>query len=278
MSQVLGHSEAEKAFRPWWDSLEDYLLYGLVMIGVVLVPTTIITGTPLDCNYCSMDYCGENVTNSGKENPNFNIWWVKKFCTFNGSLDNFLLYYPYFLLLIALILFAMEKLFLKTFKAGHKLEKFYSLINEKVLGLGYTNSDLDEIVSLAEGIETVELRYSFKASDSYFLSYLSWTVSETLIAFILLGYMIWSGIPILQHSDTIICDAHGFYYECHGNPTSFYVYSLYVTCLITITYIICNIYNILWLICPCLGKLSRVMAAYKFNMRERLQVSKTSTF
>ena len=52
MGKVLGHSEAEKAFRPWWDSLEDYLIYGLVMIGVVMVPTAIISGTPLDCNYC----------------------------------------------------------------------------------------------------------------------------------------------------------------------------------------------------------------------------------
>ena len=23
MGRVLGHSEAEKAFRPWWDALED---------------------------------------------------------------------------------------------------------------------------------------------------------------------------------------------------------------------------------------------------------------
>ena len=44
MGRVLGHSEAEKAFRPWWDALEDYLIYGLVMLGVVLVPTAIITG------------------------------------------------------------------------------------------------------------------------------------------------------------------------------------------------------------------------------------------
>ena len=26
MGKVLGHSEAEKAFRPWWDALEDYLV------------------------------------------------------------------------------------------------------------------------------------------------------------------------------------------------------------------------------------------------------------
>ena len=142
LGKVLGHSEAEKAFRPWWDSLEDYLIYGLVMIGVVLVPTAIITGTPLDCNYCQADFCGSftnstttiEYTNKGREDPKFNASWVKKYCTFNGSVDGFLLYYPYFLLMIALILFALERVFLKTFKAGDKLEKFYNLlVKEKVL-------------------------------------------------------------------------------------------------------------------------------------------------
>ena len=31
--QVLGRSEAEKTFRPWWDTVEDYLLNALVMLG-----------------------------------------------------------------------------------------------------------------------------------------------------------------------------------------------------------------------------------------------------
>ena len=33
VTEVLGHSAAEKAFRPWWDILEDYLLYGLITLG-----------------------------------------------------------------------------------------------------------------------------------------------------------------------------------------------------------------------------------------------------
>ena len=33
VSKILGHSAAEKAFRPWWDNLEDFLVYGLVMLG-----------------------------------------------------------------------------------------------------------------------------------------------------------------------------------------------------------------------------------------------------
>ena len=272
MGKVLGHSEAEKAFRPWWDSLEDYLIYGLVMIGIVLVPTAIITGTPLDCNYCQKDFCGENMTNVGKEDPQFNAWWVKKYCTYNGSVDAFLLYFPYFLLLVALILFAMEKLFQKVFNAGDKLEKFYSLlVKEQVFKV----SDQDEEAAcdindaVDGGVEAVELRYSFKHSASYFWSYLSRTFLELAVSITLLTYMIWRGIPKLDHAEDIICDAHGYYYECHGQPTSFYIYSLYVTVAITLIYILCNVYNVLWLLFPCFGKLSRVMSAYKYNMIER---------
>ena len=38
---------------------------------------------------------------------------------------------------------------------------------------------------------------------------------------------------------------------------------------ITTIYILCNIYNVLWLLAPHCGRLSRVMTAYKRNMRER---------
>ena len=46
--QILGRSKAEKVFRPWWDTLEDYLLNSLVLLGkfnnlvqVLFIKTTI---------------------------------------------------------------------------------------------------------------------------------------------------------------------------------------------------------------------------------------------
>ena len=30
---LFGQSDAEKTFRPWWDNLEDVLLYGLIILG-----------------------------------------------------------------------------------------------------------------------------------------------------------------------------------------------------------------------------------------------------
>ena len=38
---------------------------------------------------------------------------------------------------------------------------------------------------------------------------------------------------------------------------------------LALLYILCNIYNLQWLLFPCFGKLSRVMAAYKYNIKER---------
>jgi len=276
MGKVLGHSAAEKAFRPWWDSLEDYLIYGLVMLGIILVPTAIITGTPLDCNYCQDDHCsslGKEYVNE-KEDPKFNAWWVKKYCTMNGSVEPFMLYFPYFLLLIAMALVMIERVFLKAFKAGSKLEKFYSLlVRENVLeskveteGIGIVTPAHDVVDG---GREAIELRQSFRGTRSYFCSYLLRTLMELSVASILLVYMCWRGLPVLEHANTIICDVHSYYFECSGQPAQFYVDSLYITCTITIIYILCNIYNLLWLTFPCFGKLSRLMSTYKANMRER---------
>ena len=35
--QILGRSKAEKTFRPWWDTLEDYLLNSLVLLGKSII-------------------------------------------------------------------------------------------------------------------------------------------------------------------------------------------------------------------------------------------------
>ncbi len=39
VTALFGQSEAEKSFRPWWDNLEDYLVYGLILIGTLTVKT-----------------------------------------------------------------------------------------------------------------------------------------------------------------------------------------------------------------------------------------------
>ena len=33
LGRVFAQSEAEKAFEPWWDTAENYCVYGLLMLG-----------------------------------------------------------------------------------------------------------------------------------------------------------------------------------------------------------------------------------------------------
>ena len=96
-----------------------------------------------------------------------------------------------------------------------------------------------------------------------------------MFAFLLLTYICSEGLSILMHADTIICDVHGYFYECSGQPAQFYVYILYITIFITFIYILCNIYNLVWMLVPRLGKLSSLMVTYKQNMRAREGKDKT---
>ena len=34
---VFGHSDAENAFRPWWDTVQDHLIYGLITTGKLCI-------------------------------------------------------------------------------------------------------------------------------------------------------------------------------------------------------------------------------------------------
>ena len=33
LSSVLEKSPAEKALTPWWDRIQDYIIYGLIIVG-----------------------------------------------------------------------------------------------------------------------------------------------------------------------------------------------------------------------------------------------------
>ena len=44
-------------YRPWWEKLEDYILYGLVMIGLVTLPNSFVLGKNLECTFCIDDLC-----------------------------------------------------------------------------------------------------------------------------------------------------------------------------------------------------------------------------
>ena len=148
---------------------------------------------------------------------------------------------------------------------------------------GKDGDDLD----MDDTIHTVEVRQSFKHNSSFYPSYLIRTLFEFLFGLLLTFYMLFSGISELINWNTmnlqdidvddlidvnndnarIICEVHGAYYECSGVPTQFYLYVLIVALLLLIVYLVTTFLTILWLICPCGGKLARFMRSYRSQLK-----------
>ena len=265
LSKVFGHSEAEDAFRPWWDNLEDFLIYGLVMLGLLVVPTAMVIETPLECTFCKGDLC-ENLKISGKEaeDPEYFEDWVKEFCTFNGSVDPFILYFPYIFLLIALIMVLMEKIFILVFKSHHKLDRFYKLLlDQNVISTGevkYTSNRAREVIEIEESFKSYE--------NNYFTSYLIRTALELLVVLALLSLIIVYGLPVIFSEDhTIPCQINNYLYVCSGHPQEFYRIILILAVIIIIIYIFTNIYNLVWIFRPFDNRIGTILSNYRTKLK-----------
>ena len=269
INKVLGHSDAEKVFRPWWDKLEDFLIYGLVMLGLMVVPTSMVMGTPLECTYCMGDLCRSYNNTGTLSDPGYNNMWVKKLCTFNGSVDSFMLYFPYILLLIALTMVLIEKIFLALFKANQKLDKFYKLLlDQNIVGQGNEQEVVQTQTRLA-----VEIEESFRCSeDNYFVSYLIRTSLELMIPVLLLAWITLSGVPVIfSDVDLIPCEINNYQYVCSGHPQEFYKFILSIAIVFIFLYIITNIYNLLWIIKPNNSNFDKIMKTYRDSLARSSQ-------
>ena len=92
LGRVVSHTKAEMAFHPWWDDMEDYMVYGLVLVGLILIPQAVVSGTPLFCEYCVETNCDYDHTGkyaflnqTRDNNPNFGAWWSRNYCTYNAQ-------------------------------------------------------------------------------------------------------------------------------------------------------------------------------------------------
>ena len=180
-----------------------------------------------------------------------------------------MLYFPYILLFIALSIVLTERAFIRFFKAGLRLESFYSLIVKDIME-GEADNPSSKIDSTGSELNQVKaalkVAHSFSKRSSYYLSYLLRTAVELGLALVLLTWLIWFGIPSILGDKFIYCDIHGYHYECSGHPQELYKYVLFVATGLLCIYLFCNIYNLLWLCLPSMRTLHNVMQHYKTDI------------
>ena len=146
--------------------------------GLIVFPTAIINSTPLQCTICTKDICDPSKVANSDPDGNVNIYWLKNYCTFDPeAVDQFLLYFPYVLLIVAILLFLIERAFNTMFNANKELEIFHNLLVEKSILKDDEKFDVTEIDS-----DKLVFVVSQGSSSNYYRSYLIRTISELLVA------------------------------------------------------------------------------------------------
>ena len=172
-------------------------------------------------------------------------------------------YFPYILLIAALLLAGIEKFFKKIFKSSLQIEGFHSLL---LTARKITTSEETSEVSMEDTIHTVEVRQSFKNNSSFHTSYVVRTLCEFLVSLLLTVYMLLSGVGELERDSSVLCDVHGTWYECSGVPTQFYLSVLFIALALLAVYLLTTFFTLLWLLCPCWGKLATFMRDYQAQL------------
>ena len=163
LSRVFGHSKAEKCFHTSWDTVQDYMVYSLATLSIITMPTTLVVTQPLHCNFVSNVDTATSLGNSSIDlsvDPKFNLWWVRKICLLNGSVSHITLYLPYILLIVALILFAIQRVFSKAWKSGLKFVKLYKILIHRHI--------VDENNDETDNKEITDAKKTFKRSRNYY--------------------------------------------------------------------------------------------------------------
>merc|ERR1740129_959530 len=258
-----------------------------------------ISTTPLWCNECTKGLCEDEKIS---QHPNGTLikgpqdkWWLKQYCTLDPeTVNQFLLYFPYVLLLVALTLFAIERAFTRFFKATRQLEAFYSLMEKRKIIESKSKKDEGEEdeeekdgEDKDENIEAMEhnkLAYSISkgcgSSNSYFRSYLIRTIAELLISTGIFSWLIIKGYEpffgenhnspgsAIFGTKAVLCNIDVFWYHCTGIPFQFYLIIFMVALVLLLLYILSCSYVLVWLLVPSIGNLSNAMDKFESKFEE----------
>ena len=140
-AEILDSTEAENAFEPFWDKCKKYLIYGLVIGGLVLIPTGLMTGA-LNCSKChsEIESCQPYLDVPDKLNPQWKF--QSAFCTYN-SVHAGVYYLPLILFAMALVLLAIDKVFDVLFKSGPEIQSYYQLVQKELGEKNEMSSDVN---------------------------------------------------------------------------------------------------------------------------------------
>lgn len=126
------------------------------------------------------------------------------------AVDQFILYFPYILLLLALVIVMVERVFGRIFKSGMKLSMFYNLLVKEAIqsadgkvGSGDSGESaankalqigsISDLSDLENSRTAIEVSKTFQENSYYMFSYVMRMILQLLISFCLFAWLTLSG-------------------------------------------------------------------------------------
>ena len=213
--------------------------------------------------------------------------------SYSLQIDWFVLHFPYLLLCGTLLLFAIEKIFLRAGRSNKVQKKFFDvLVNLGIVG-GKEEKAKEHHLHTADQLESrrllVDLRERLRSSSSYFYSYLLVQVTslafspiiqvvEFVLAAAFAGFIIFKSTSpniggLELNNATFSCEVNKQQFKCSGHPTYFYKASMVISYILFLLHALTTLYSLLWTICPCLQSFTGMMIGTDLSRDSRLLVN-----
>ena len=96
---------------------------------MLLSPTSVPIGQPLECSLCQNDLCYPHWDQQDQNDPQYNQFFVRKYC--QHDLPTLVLYFPFFLLVIAGILTVIDRPFVSYLFKSFNIDDVYKILVHK---------------------------------------------------------------------------------------------------------------------------------------------------
>ena len=145
-----------------------------------------------------------------KTNPRlfpFHVYWN---CV--NNLSPIMLYFPYLVFTMALILVLLERILTRYLWTGQRIEKFYDLLVKEVL----TSGDIEQVDTKENRQECRQIHYDFKNSWFYSKAYISQTIVKLVICLTVVTWSLFDQCNQLRESflPTFECRVFDYTHEC----------------------------------------------------------------
>ncbi|XP_059092608.1 uncharacterized protein LOC131887897 isoform X2 [Tigriopus californicus] len=242
MKGTLQKSEAQKAFNPWWEDLEDKLLYGTMILGMISLPFNMVSNTPVECTLNQDHPSFRNLSLVDQSPMRYHHFYLRKFCTMNFIHDS-MVFLPFLLILCPLPLVGIERMCLRFFGVLKRMNAFYTLLVKDSLD----REDV-EAFEKEKARSSHEILQMFRDSNGIYFAFIAKSIIQ--LGF---GLLIASGLVFLQcfglSQEEIHCQVFSQHYLCVVPLARFYRLIVVLATTAMFGYVVCTLYTLLWITC-----------------------------